>query len=181
MPQVRKSSPSRWRFCPLSPLTFRFRVQPSGGASTYSRSVLGASRNLCTRRGTVKTVRQGITALCDVSPTESDERPVCARSACGSHACSSSATNHVRYRTGGPMRGLRKAVIRSSLHTATKAAATRTPTPAATGAYCGRLGPMTPSGQGARRAELEGRTAVFVAVAFRSAPLLRRDYRCNRS
>ena len=28
------------------PLTFRFRVQPSGGASTYSRSVLGASRNL---------------------------------------------------------------------------------------------------------------------------------------
>jgi hypothetical protein len=25
-----KGSPSRWRFCPLSPLTFRFRVEPSG-------------------------------------------------------------------------------------------------------------------------------------------------------
>jgi len=25
-----RSSPSRWRFCPLDPLTFRFRVQPPG-------------------------------------------------------------------------------------------------------------------------------------------------------
>ena len=24
-----RNSPSRWRFCPLSPLTFRFRVEPS--------------------------------------------------------------------------------------------------------------------------------------------------------
>jgi len=61
-----RSSPSRWRFCPLSPLTFRFRVRPSGGASTYSRSVLGASRNLCTHDGTVKRNRSGFGALCDV-------------------------------------------------------------------------------------------------------------------
>ena len=47
-PSFQENSPSRWRFCPLSPLTFRFRVRPSGGASTYSRSVLGASRNLRT-------------------------------------------------------------------------------------------------------------------------------------
>jgi hypothetical protein len=43
-----RNSPSRWRFRPLSPLTFRFRVEPSGWASTYSRSVLGARRNLGT-------------------------------------------------------------------------------------------------------------------------------------
>jgi len=66
----RRGSPSRWRFCPLSPLTFRFRVRPSGGASTYSRSVLGASRNLCTQDGRVKTLRNGFGAFCDVSRTE---------------------------------------------------------------------------------------------------------------
>jgi hypothetical protein len=27
--QSEQNSPSRWRFCPLSPLTFRFRVEPS--------------------------------------------------------------------------------------------------------------------------------------------------------
>ena len=26
----KRNSPSRWRFCPLSPLTFRFRVRPPG-------------------------------------------------------------------------------------------------------------------------------------------------------
>ena len=62
----RRGSPSRWRFCPLNPLTFRFRVRPSGGASTYSRSLLGASRNLCTQDGTVKTLRSGFGAHCDV-------------------------------------------------------------------------------------------------------------------
>jgi hypothetical protein len=29
-----RSSPSRWRFRPLSPLTVRFRVKPPGWAST---------------------------------------------------------------------------------------------------------------------------------------------------
>ena len=39
-------SPSRWRFRPPNRLAFRFRVRPLGSASTYSRSVLGAGRNL---------------------------------------------------------------------------------------------------------------------------------------
>ena len=38
-----KVSPSRVRFCPLPQLTFRFRVRPSGRASSYSRPVLGAA------------------------------------------------------------------------------------------------------------------------------------------
>ena len=38
-----KDSPSRVRFRPLSRLTFRFRVRPSGRASSYSRPVLGAA------------------------------------------------------------------------------------------------------------------------------------------
>src|SRR5207249_12116094 len=41
-----KSSPSRVRFRPPSPLTFRFRVVPSETASTYSRPLLGAGGNL---------------------------------------------------------------------------------------------------------------------------------------
>src|SRR5262245_50380910 len=43
---TKRNSPSRWRFRPLHPQTVRFRVEPSGGASTYSRSVLGALWNL---------------------------------------------------------------------------------------------------------------------------------------
>src|SRR5438552_11888474 len=39
-------SPSRSPFRPPRPLTFGFRLQPSSGASTYSDSVLGASRTL---------------------------------------------------------------------------------------------------------------------------------------
>ena len=42
----RMSSPSRLRFRPPSRPTFRFRVQPPGLASLYSRSVLGADENL---------------------------------------------------------------------------------------------------------------------------------------
>jgi len=42
----KKSSPSRWRFRPPAPVTVRFRVEPPGRASTYSRSVLGATANL---------------------------------------------------------------------------------------------------------------------------------------
>ena len=101
--ESRKSSPSRWRFCPLSPLTFRFRVRPSGGASTYSRSELGASRNLQTRRGRVKTVRQGITALCDVSRTE----PL--MNSTGYPRCSSISHGHV-----GPSAWGRRASVRLS-------------------------------------------------------------------
>src|SRR5216110_1069078 len=41
-----KNSPSRFRFRPPSPLTFPFRVLPSEPASSYSRSVLGASSTL---------------------------------------------------------------------------------------------------------------------------------------
>jgi hypothetical protein len=40
-------SPSRVRFRPPLRLTFRFRVQPSGEASSYSRPVLGAGGTLC--------------------------------------------------------------------------------------------------------------------------------------
>ena len=47
-----KNSPSRFRFRPPLPLTFPFRVLPSDSASTYLRSVLGASSTLtpATRR-----------------------------------------------------------------------------------------------------------------------------------
>src|SRR5579884_2891930 len=41
-----KSSPSRWRFRPPLPRTFGFRLLPSGAASVYSRSVLGARGKL---------------------------------------------------------------------------------------------------------------------------------------
>jgi len=41
-----KNSPSRLRFRPPNQLTFRLRVRPLSSASTYSRSVLDAVRNL---------------------------------------------------------------------------------------------------------------------------------------
>jgi hypothetical protein len=41
-----KNSPSRWRFRPPTPRTFGFRLRPSGAASAYSRSVLGARDNV---------------------------------------------------------------------------------------------------------------------------------------
>ncbi len=41
-----RNSPSRRRFRPPSPVTFRFRVRPPGRVSSYSRSVLGALGNL---------------------------------------------------------------------------------------------------------------------------------------
>src|SRR5215831_18651574 len=44
-----RNSPSRWRFRPPPPGTFGFRLPPSGAASTYSRSVLGARGNVPTR------------------------------------------------------------------------------------------------------------------------------------
>src|SRR5689334_18653059 len=61
-----KYSPSRWRFRPPHRLTFRFRVLPSGGASSYSRSVLGASGNLTMATGPGKTLGELICALCEV-------------------------------------------------------------------------------------------------------------------
>ena len=78
--RLRKDSPSRWRFCPLSPLTFRFRVRPSGGASTYSRSVLGASRNLRASIDLVKSRAGRIGAVCAL---------LCVRSVSdqGDHSC----------------------------------------------------------------------------------------------
>jgi hypothetical protein len=59
-----KKSPSRWRFRPPSPLAFRFRVQPPGSASTYSRSVLGARENLRRPRTLFKRPEFGKHALC---------------------------------------------------------------------------------------------------------------------
>jgi hypothetical protein len=41
------NSPSRVRFRPQPRVTFRFRVVPPGGASSYSRPVLGAVGTLC--------------------------------------------------------------------------------------------------------------------------------------
>ena len=43
-------SPSRFRFRPPFALTFGFRLRPSGSASSYLRSVLGARGNLGVRR-----------------------------------------------------------------------------------------------------------------------------------
>jgi hypothetical protein len=63
---AKKNSPSRWRFRPLSPLTVRFRVEPSGCASTYSRSVLGAIRNLRNGAEPVKSGEYPFAALCDL-------------------------------------------------------------------------------------------------------------------
>jgi hypothetical protein len=47
-------------------LTFRFRVLPSGEASSYSRSVLGASGNLSMGTGPYKGLKKLECALCEV-------------------------------------------------------------------------------------------------------------------
>jgi hypothetical protein len=59
-----KNSPSRWRFRPPNLLAFRFRVRPSGSASTYSRSVLGARGNLVGRQAPCKTYQEEKDAIC---------------------------------------------------------------------------------------------------------------------
>ena len=59
-------SPSRSRFRPPHPLTFGFRLQPSGGASTYSRPVLDATGTLGPPGGSCKRVRNGPRALCEL-------------------------------------------------------------------------------------------------------------------
>ena len=59
-----KNSPSRWRFRPPLPRTFGFRLLPSGAASTYSRSVLGARRNLRVETRPCKPRRHTFAAFC---------------------------------------------------------------------------------------------------------------------
>src|SRR4051794_10570938 len=49
-PEALLCSPSRSRFRPPFSLTFGFRLRPSGSASSYLRSVLGARGNLGARR-----------------------------------------------------------------------------------------------------------------------------------
>ena len=77
VPPRKKNSPSRLRFRPLSPLTVRFRVEPSSCASTYSRSVLGARGKLLDRADRVKVVFHLFDAICDefVSSTAQDGNP----------------------------------------------------------------------------------------------------------
>jgi hypothetical protein len=53
-------------FVHFARLTFRFRVLPSGEASSYSRSVLGASGNLTTGTGPFKALKKLVCALCEV-------------------------------------------------------------------------------------------------------------------
>src|SRR4051794_13818909 len=53
-------------FVHFARLTFRFRVLPSGEASSYSRSVLGARGNLTSRTGPDKTLEKLACALCEV-------------------------------------------------------------------------------------------------------------------
>jgi hypothetical protein len=59
-----KNSPSRFRFRPPFRPTFGFRLRPPGWASTYSRSVLGASGNLETSTPPRKTCRNVSSAIC---------------------------------------------------------------------------------------------------------------------
>src|SRR5437762_10329596 len=60
-----KNSPSRFRFRPPCRLAFGFRLPPPGWASTYSRSVLGASRTLGVRLAVRKASRTKLLANCE--------------------------------------------------------------------------------------------------------------------
>jgi hypothetical protein len=60
-----KVSPSRVRFRPLSRLTFRFRVRPSGRASSYSRPVLGAAAIYALQRAPARGSDDGKAANCE--------------------------------------------------------------------------------------------------------------------
>src|SRR5438270_9306407 len=60
-----KNSPSRLRFRPPFPGTFALRLLPSGAASTYSRSVLGARGNLERRAACDKGSRERFHAICE--------------------------------------------------------------------------------------------------------------------
>jgi len=60
----KKNSPSRLRFRPPSPGTFGFRLRPSGAASTYSRSVLGARGKVVPLQPVRKGTGTAIPAIC---------------------------------------------------------------------------------------------------------------------
>ena len=62
-----KNSPSRFRFRPPLRPTFGFRLRPPGGASTYSRSVLGARGNLDGREGGRKGLRRRSPQIAETS------------------------------------------------------------------------------------------------------------------
>src|SRR5215210_1960099 len=61
----RAISPNRFRFRPLPQPAFGFRLRLPGAASTYLRSVLGASRNLEGLRSTRKSRETGKPAICE--------------------------------------------------------------------------------------------------------------------
>src|SRR5215208_7871283 len=61
----RAISPNRFRFRPLPQPAFGFRLRLPGAASTYLRSVLGASRNLESLRETRKSPETGKPAICE--------------------------------------------------------------------------------------------------------------------
>src|SRR5206468_2712759 len=63
--RTKKNSPSRWRFRPPLPGTFALRLLPSGAASTYSRSVLGARGKIGPRTRPIKAARREIAAFCE--------------------------------------------------------------------------------------------------------------------
>src|SRR5581483_5600398 len=62
---AKKNSPSRWRFRPPLPGTFGFRLRPSGAASTYSRSVLGARGKIGPSRRACKSAWRAFRAICE--------------------------------------------------------------------------------------------------------------------
>jgi hypothetical protein len=62
-----KNSPSRFRFRPPLPLTFPFRVLPSDSASTYLRSVLGASRRLTRATGRSRDRKKACPQFAEIS------------------------------------------------------------------------------------------------------------------
>ena len=85
-----KNSPSRWRFRPPTPLAFRFRVRPSGSASTYS-----ALRARCNPHS--RPLRQRVQAS-----RGSEKRAICEKSTCDASAGGSLRTLYRR--SGRPER-----------------------------------------------------------------------------
>src|SRR5919108_1420927 len=61
----RAISPNRFRFRPLPQPAFGFRLRLPGAASTYSRSVLGADRNLEGLGALCKSLGKGKPAICE--------------------------------------------------------------------------------------------------------------------
>src|SRR5690348_3053703 len=63
--ETKKNSPSRWRFRPPPRGTVGFRLEPPGAASTYSRSVLGATGKLVGLAAGGKCVAPAVSAICE--------------------------------------------------------------------------------------------------------------------